>query len=99
MHVILKVKWVRLIYTDFVAFTEDQERLISREGKDEKGFQYVEGSILMDQSLISNWRSSFFTGKDLVRIGALAADHGPLYCLEGSIYYNLATSSSIDKVN
>lgn len=99
MHVILKVKWVRLIYTDFVAFTEDQERLISREGKDKKGFQYVEGSILMDQSLISNWRSSFFAGKDLVRIGALAADHGPLYCLEGSIYYNLATSSSIDKVN
>ncbi|KAH7681941.1 cytokinin dehydrogenase protein [Dioscorea alata] len=91
------VKWVRLIYTDFVAFTEDQERLISREGKEKKGFQYVEGSILMDQSLISNWRSSFFTGKDLVRIGALAAEYGPLYCLEGSIYYNLATSSSIDE--
>ncbi|KAJ0977491.1 hypothetical protein J5N97_012965 [Dioscorea zingiberensis] len=93
-----RVRWVRLIYTDFVEFTKDQERLISMEGKAEKkGFQYVEGSLLMDQGLISNWRSSFFSGRDLVRVGALAAEHSHIYCLEGSMYYNLAEASSVQQ--
>lgn len=92
-----KVRWIRLIYTDFASFTRDQELLIQM---DHKGFNYVEGSLLMDQSLISNWRSSFFSDSDLESIGKLAAEFGSIYCLEGAVYYNEsdAPPSVVDQV-
>lgn len=43
---------------------------------------------MMDQSLSSSWRSSFFSGSDLERIVQLAARFGAVYCLEGSVYYD-----------
>lgn len=47
----VQVRWVRLIYTDFKAFSHDQERLISAV----EGFNYVEGSVIMANSLTNNW--------------------------------------------
>ena len=91
-----RVRWVRLIYVDFATFTRDQEHLISME-KEKGGFDYVEGSLLMDQSLSSNWRSSFFSAGDLGRIGQLAARHGAIYCLEASLYYDDG-DDSVDQV-
>ncbi|CAL9750510.1 unnamed protein product [Musa acuminata subsp. burmannicoides] len=89
------VRWVRLIYKDFAAFTSDQERLISPEKK--KGFNYVEGSVIMADSLTDNWRSSFYLEEDITRISRLAAQYGAVYCLEGAKYYDHATASSIDQ--
>jgi len=91
-----RARWARLIYVDFAAFTRDQERLIAEE---KKGFDYVEGSLLMDHSLSSNWRSSFFSEEDLGRIGQLAARHGAIYCLEASLYHDHdGDDSSVDQV-
>ncbi|EHA8591298.1 putative Cytokinin dehydrogenase 5 [Cocos nucifera] len=91
------VRWVRLIYTNFEAFARDQEKLISLDdGKEE--FNYVEGSILMDHNVGNNWRSSFFSERDLGRISSLAAHHGAVYCLEGARYYDKAMVHMVDKV-
>lgn len=91
-----RVRWARLIYTDFVSFTRDQELLISMS---EEGFDYVEGSLLMrDHSLIGNWRSSFFSDRDWEKVKLLASQFGAIYCLEGAVYYELATASSVDQV-
>uniref|UniRef100_A0A804J851 cytokinin dehydrogenase n=1 Tax=Musa acuminata subsp. malaccensis TaxID=214687 RepID=A0A804J851_MUSAM len=90
-----RVRWARLIYTDFVSFTRDQELLISMS---EEGFDYVEGSLLMmDHSLIGNWRSSFFSDRDWEKVKLLASQFGAIYCLEGAVYYELATASSVDQ--
>ncbi|RYR30147.1 hypothetical protein Ahy_B01g054978 [Arachis hypogaea] len=76
------VKWIRLLYSDFSAFTRDQERLISI-----KALDYLEGNLLMHQGPINNWRSSFFPLSDHLRIATLITKHKILYCLELSKYY------------
>ncbi|XXG56259.1 hypothetical protein AAC387_Pa03g3726 [Persea americana] len=87
-----RVRWLRLLYVDFSAFTKDQEYLISLnadgEGGPTKGFDYLEGSVVNDESLINNWRSSFFSKGDHRRISALAAHHSIIYFLEVSKYYS-----------
>lgn len=89
-----RVRWVRLIYTDFATFATDQERLISPSNE---YFHYVEGSLLMDHTIISSWRSSFFSGEDLDRISGLGARHGTIYCLEASMYYDSVAASFVDQ--
>lgn len=95
-----QVRWLRLLYIDFLHFIRDQEYLISIKGEDSdgptKGFDYVEGSLITDESLLKNWRSSFFSTKDHGRISALAAQHGTIYCLEVSKYYS---HFSVDQVH
>ncbi|XP_026662638.1 cytokinin dehydrogenase 6-like [Phoenix dactylifera] len=90
------VRWVRLIYTNFEAFARDQEKLISLDDGN-KGFNYVEGSILMDHHVGNNWRSSFFSERDLERISSLAAQYGAVYCLEGARYYDKAMVHMVDQ--
>ncbi|RWW45964.1 hypothetical protein BHE74_00048151 [Ensete ventricosum] len=88
-----RVRWVRLIYTHFVSFSRDQELLISMM---DQGFDYVEGSLLMDHTLITNWRSSFFSETASEKIRGLAAEFGAVYCLEGAVYYHeLAMASRL----
>ncbi|KAG6508708.1 cytokinin dehydrogenase 5-like [Zingiber officinale] len=87
------VRWVRLIYTDFKAFSHDQERLISVI----EGLNYVEGSVIMANSLINNWRSSFYLEEDIKRIKELSEEHGAVYCLEVAKYYDHATANSINE--
>lgn len=106
---LVQVRWVRLFYRDFAAFTTDQEFLISLGGRGaagdrknvnekKKGFDYVEGSVLMDNGPVRNWRSSFYSEEDAGRISALAAQHGTIYCLEGAIYYGPASAPEIEQV-
>ncbi|KAL5976637.1 Cytokinin dehydrogenase [Asimina triloba] len=83
-----RVRWMRLLYTEFSAFTRDQERLISMSGDGKEGFDYVEGSVVSDESLINNWRSSFFSPRDHGRICSLAAQHPIIYSLEVAKYYH-----------
>lgn len=78
-----RVKWVRMLYDDFDAFTQDQEDLISRDGLD-----YVEGSLIMHRNPINNWRSSFFSLSDHPRIQSLLAQNHIVYVLEVAKYYD-----------
>ncbi|KAL2501272.1 Cytokinin dehydrogenase 3 [Forsythia ovata] len=87
-----RVKWVRMIYSDFSIFTRDQEHLIST-----KGLEYLEGSLMMDYTPANNWRSSFFSPSNESRITYLLKKHGILYCLDMVKYYDDETVNSVDK--
>ncbi|KAK4343371.1 hypothetical protein RND71_036465 [Anisodus tanguticus] len=89
---IYKVKWVRMLYDDFSKFTKDQEHLISIDGLD-----YVEGSLMMEQSPLNNWRSSFFSPSNQTKIGSLLSQNGIIYCLEMVKYYDDQTACTIDE--
>ncbi|KAJ8766903.1 hypothetical protein K2173_011721 [Erythroxylum novogranatense] len=93
-----RVKWVRMFYSDFSAFTKDQELLISVNGRKEKNaLDYLEGSLLMDQGPPNNWRSSFFPSSDIPKIMSLVNQHGIVYCLEVAKYYDDHTQHTVDK--
>ncbi|MED6109262.1 Cytokinin dehydrogenase [Stylosanthes scabra] len=93
-----RVKWIRLLYSDFSAFTKDQERLISINGwKQNKVLDYLEGTLLMHQGPINNWRSSFFPLSDHLRIASLISKHNILYCLELSKNYDHQSQESVNK--
>ncbi|RAL37114.1 hypothetical protein DM860_004036 [Cuscuta australis] len=91
-----KVRWVRMLYDDFSKFTRDQEHLISI---DEGGLDYVEGSLVLDQSSPNNWRSSFFSTSHQSQISELISKHGIIYSLEIVKHYHDddSTSSSSSK--
>ncbi|RDY13756.1 Cytokinin dehydrogenase 3, partial [Mucuna pruriens] len=93
-----RVKWVRLLYNDFSAFTKDQEQLISITGtKQNVALDYLEGLLLMHQGPINNWRSSFFPLADHARIISLVTKHSVLYCLEVAKYYDGQNENNVDK--
>ncbi|KAL8153920.1 hypothetical protein V2J09_011680 [Rumex salicifolius] len=79
-----RVRWIRVLYSNFTEFTNDQEYLISLHGKPaSEKFDYVEGFVIVDEGLINNWRSSFFSPSNPVKISSLGgANGGVLYCLE-----------------
>ena len=82
-----------MLYHDFSAFTTDQEHLISINGLD-----YVEGSLIMHHSPPNNWRSSFFSPSDQMKINSLLTKHGIIYCLEVVKYYDDHTIDTVDEV-
>ncbi|KAF8755335.1 hypothetical protein HU200_011349 [Digitaria exilis] len=50
------VRWIRVLYSDFASFTEDQEMLIMAE----KTFDYIEGFVIINRTgILNNWRTSF----------------------------------------
>ncbi|XP_016471206.1 cytokinin dehydrogenase 3-like [Nicotiana tabacum] len=87
-----RVKWVRMLYVDFSKFTKDQEHLISIDGLD-----YVEGSLMMEQSSLNNWRSSFFSPSNQTKIASLLSQNGIIYCLEMVKYYDDQTANTVDE--
>ncbi|XP_021276985.1 cytokinin dehydrogenase 3-like [Herrania umbratica] len=92
-----RVKWVRMLYNDFSAFTRDQELLISINGrKDKNALDYLEGSLMMDQGSPDNWRSSFFPPADHPKIMSLITEHRIIYCLEVVKHYDDQTKSTVD---
>ncbi|KAL6604601.1 hypothetical protein ACP70R_043028 [Stipagrostis hirtigluma subsp. patula] len=94
-----RVRWVRLAYSDVVTFTKDQELLISdRIG--EAGFDYVEGQLQLNRSLIEGPKSTlFFSSDDLNKLAGLAYRTGSsaIYYIEGAMYYNEADAGSMDQ--
>ncbi|WCJ42691.1 Cytokinin dehydrogenase 3 [Euphorbia peplus] len=91
-----RVKWVRMLYSDFSSFTKDQEKLISENGrKESKALDYVEGSLIMNQGPPNNWRSSFFPSSDIPKIMSLVTQHDIIYCLEVAKYYDHSTQHSL----
>ncbi|KAJ3691729.1 hypothetical protein LUZ61_020893 [Rhynchospora tenuis] len=78
------VKWIRVLYSDFTTFTEDQEMLISME----KTFDYIEGFVIINRTgLLNNWRSSF-KPQDPVQASQFNSDGRTLFCLEMTKNYN-----------
>ncbi|KAK4432896.1 Cytokinin dehydrogenase 3 [Sesamum alatum] len=91
-----RAKWVRLIYNDFSMFTRDQEHLISTNLIN--GPNYVEGSLITDQSPPNNWRSSFYSPSDQAKIlSLLRAKQGLLYSIEVVKYYDDTNTDTIDQ--
>ncbi|XP_077210551.1 cytokinin dehydrogenase 5-like [Tasmannia lanceolata] len=92
------VRWIRVLYSNFSAFTTDQEYLISLHGNPtSQKFDYVEGFVIVDEGLINNWRSSFFSPRNPVKISSIGANGGVLYCLELTKNYNDTTYATIDQ--
>ncbi|KAK9269900.1 hypothetical protein L1049_025473 [Liquidambar formosana] len=93
-----RVRWIRVLYSNFSAFTRDQEYLISLHGQPaHQKFDYVEGSVIVDEGFINNWRSSFFSPRNPVKISSLGADGGVLYCLEITKNYDESSIDTIDQ--
>lgn len=86
------VKWVRVLYSDFASFTQDQEMLTS----EEKTFDYIEGFVIINRTgLLNNWRSSF-DPKDPVQASQFNSDGRILFCLEMTKNFN---PEETDKMN
>ncbi|XP_052202914.1 cytokinin dehydrogenase 5 isoform X1 [Diospyros lotus] len=94
-----RVRWIRVLYSNFSAFTQDQEYLISLHGRSAaQKFDYVEGFVIVDEGLINNWRSSFFSPANPVKISSLASNGGGvLYCLEITKNYDPSTAPTLDQ--
>ncbi|KAL5713357.1 cytokinin dehydrogenase [Ranunculus cassubicifolius] len=93
-----RVRWIRVLYNNFLTFTKDQEYLISLHGKPASDrFDYVEGFVIVDQGLINNWRSSFFSPRNPVKITSYNADGSVLYCLEITKNYDDSTAITIEQ--
>ncbi|MED6174007.1 Cytokinin dehydrogenase, partial [Stylosanthes scabra] len=89
-----KVKWLHLLYSDFSAFSKDQEYLISLNRKSDNAFDSVLGFLMMNQ-----WPNLlvFFPTKEIPRINSLIAQHGIIYVLELGKYYDNTTQDQIDQ--
>lgn len=77
-------------------FTEDQEYLISLHGQ--LKFDYVEGFVIVDEGLVNNWRSSFFSSHNPVKISSVSSNGSVLYCLEITKNYHDSDSETVDQV-
>ncbi|KAE8057173.1 hypothetical protein FH972_013884 [Carpinus fangiana] len=92
------VRWIRALYSNFSVFTKDQEFLISLHGHPaSQKFDYVEGFVIVDDGLINNWRSSFFSPRNPVKITSFNANGGVLYCLEVTKNYDESSANTIDQ--
>lgn len=90
----VKVKWVRMLYTNFASFTSDQETLISRDKSNAP--DYLEGLLMLQFN--ANDDSSFYPLPDQPKISSLVSQYGIVYVLEIVKYYDQTTSSSVDQV-
>lgn len=93
-----RVRWIRALYSNFSAFTKDQEFLISLHAHPaSQKFDYVEGFVIVDDGLINNWRSSFFSPRNPVKITSFNANGGVLYCLEVTKNYDESSAGTMDQ--
>lgn len=91
----LQVKWIRVLYSDFSTFINDQEHLIS---SPQNSFDYVEGFVIINRTgLLNNWRSSF-NPKDPVHANQFSSEGRILFCLEVAKYFNHHHHHHIDQV-
>ncbi|KQK10018.1 cytokinin dehydrogenase 5 [Brachypodium distachyon] len=91
-----RVRWIRALYSNFTEFTADQEKLISQHGG-RRRFDYVEGFVVAAEGLINNWRSSFFSPQNPVKLSSLKHHTGVLYCLEVTKNYDASTAGNVDQ--
>ena len=90
-----QVRWIRVLYLDFVSFTEDQEMLISAE----KTFDYIEGFVSINRTgILNNWRSSF-NPQDPERASQFETDRKVLFCLEMTKNFNPEEADIMEQVS
>ncbi|XP_074577608.1 cytokinin dehydrogenase 4-like [Curcuma longa] len=78
------VKWIRVLYSDFRSFMEDQEMLTSSM----ESFDYVEGFVIINRTgILNSWRSSF-DPQDPVRASKFDSGGRVLFCLEMAKNFN-----------
>ncbi|KAL0374497.1 UNVERIFIED_CONTAM: Cytokinin dehydrogenase 3 [Sesamum radiatum] len=87
-----RVKWVRLIYSNFSIFTRDQEHLISSNSPN-----FVSGFLIIDENTTNQRRSSFSSPSRQSDIAALLKKQRILYSIELVKYYDNRTASTINK--
>ncbi|KAK1427288.1 hypothetical protein QVD17_15971 [Tagetes erecta] len=94
-----RVRWIRVLYSNFTSFTHDQEYLVSLHGQpSSQKFDYVEGFVIVDGGLINNWRSSFFSPSNPVKISSISSGGSILYCLEiTKNYYHHSDPESVNQ--
>lgn len=89
-----QVKWIRVLYADFTAFTRDQELLIFAEN----AFDYIEGFVIINRTgLLNNWRSSF-NPQDPVQASKFKSDGRTLFCLELAKYFDPEDNDEANQV-
>lgn len=89
-----------MVYSNFSAFTQDQEYLISLHGQapDAKKLDYVEGFVIVDRAgSLNNWRSSFSTPSNISYLIGVA-QAGVLYSLEIAKNYLQSNANNVDQV-
>ncbi|KAJ8762082.1 hypothetical protein K2173_006746 [Erythroxylum novogranatense] len=93
-----RVKWTRVLYTEFSTFTKDQESLIAISGRKERnGVDYLEGGILLDNGTPNAWSTSFFPPSDVPKILSLVKEHGIVYYIEMAKHYTDLTEIAAKK--
>ncbi|CAJ1975803.1 unnamed protein product [Sphenostylis stenocarpa] len=90
-----RVKWLRLLYNNFTAFSRDQEHLISFSESDEKTkADYVEGMLVLNQPPLDLF---FYPDSDHQRITSLVTQNGIIYLLELAKYYHSNSQEHVKK--
>ncbi|KAK4281915.1 hypothetical protein QN277_013359 [Acacia crassicarpa] len=88
-----KVKWIRVLYSEFSVFAMDQEYLISLENT----FDYVEGFVIKNRTgILNNWRSSF-NPKDPLQASQFNSDGRTFYCLEVAKYFYIDENEAMNQ--
>ncbi|EEF48802.1 cytokinin dehydrogenase 3 [Ricinus communis] len=90
--------WAQILYSNFSAFTRDQERFIAGHAKKEgNAISYLEGALLLDNGTPNTWRTSFFPKSDIPRITSLIKQHGILYSLEIANSFDELTNKAVQE--
>ncbi|KAK1662038.1 hypothetical protein QYE76_050197 [Lolium multiflorum] len=98
----MRVKWARLVYTDFATFSADQEKLIAPRPDGSIGqFSYLEGSAFVIHGLAAALKNSgvFFSDADVASIVARAEAKNAtnVYVIEATLNYDNVTAGSVDQ--
>lgn len=94
-----KVRWIRLVYSEFSDFTTDAEFLVS--GGTGDSFDYVEGfAFVNSDDPVNGWPSARLHPGRPFDSTHIPPSAGPvLYCLELALHYsNHHRRSAVDKV-
>ncbi|CAL1409423.1 unnamed protein product [Linum trigynum] len=91
-----RVKWARLLYSDFATFSSDQEKIIANNAHPDS-VDYIEGQVLLDNGTPNLWETSFFPTAAIPTITSLVNQKGIVYALEVVMYYNPANEAIKDQ--
>ncbi|XP_019197064.1 PREDICTED: cytokinin dehydrogenase 7-like [Ipomoea nil] len=91
------VRWIRLVYSDFMDFTLDAESLVTRDNS----FDYVEGFVFVNSDdPVNGWPSVLFDPQHQFDPTCMPENVDPVsYCLEVALHYKSDDHpSTVDKM-
>ncbi|KAI4297691.1 hypothetical protein L6164_037570 [Bauhinia variegata] len=89
------VKWLQMLYSDFLTFSKDQENLISfNKSKQRSVPDYIGGPLLLNHPPLD---LSFYPVSDQPKITSLVTRFGIIYVLELVKYYDNESRKIVDK--